>query len=66
MIRDTQQLLTLDKMIEYLKQERRLYLTKLDALEVLLGISPRTSELRKLAKEQPQEYNETHTNKHQD
>lgn len=52
----------LERWVEYLMQERRMYLTRLDALEALLGISPRTSELRKMTKEKQTEPPQTPPN----
>ena len=50
--------IALDEMLRgYFMQRRRALLTELDDLEKLLGISPRTSEIRREHKNTPQQYN---------
>jgi len=47
---------------EYFTVWRDGLLKQVDAIERILGISPRTSELRKILKESVQEYNDTNGN----
>jgi len=41
---------TMKPFYDYLGKERQALLTKLDAIERMLGVSPRTAEIRKQAK----------------